>query len=221
MHRVVRPAFWAFVILVPAVLLTASVLCAVCGRWWATVYLAVLAATPISLVPRERALRRQGRGQGRVYGELRTAVAASVPLGQSRVLRRYGDPLFYAVARRRGRLWTERVIIQRFDEADLPDFGELLAGPTGRGALVCTVFQLHPWYPAVSREVHGTTVTADGQHLRIQPAEPTATGPDSGARRLGIRTGLGQADAAELREVVDALAHADIVTGGPGGAPSL
>lgn len=219
MHRVVRPAFLAFVTLAPAALLTAAALYTVRGDWWATAYCTVLAATPLTLAPREHALRHQGRGQGRLYRELREVVAANVPLGQTRVLRRYGDPLFYAVGRRRGRLGTERVLIQRFDEADLPDFGELLAAPTGRGAIVCTAFQIHPWYPAVSREVHGTTVTANRQDLKVQPAESAVTGPDSGARRLGIRTGLGTADPAELREMINALTHADIITGGPEGAP--
>jgi hypothetical protein len=148
-------------------------------------------------------------------------VAANVPLGQTRLLRRYGDPVFYTVGRRPGRFGTEQVLIQRFDEGDLPDFGELLTGRADRGALVCTAFQLHPWYPAVSREVHGTTVTSDGQDLQVQSAGPSVAGGDPGARRLGIRTGLEQADPAELREMIDALTHADIITGGAEPEPSL
>ncbi|MFC4036311.1 hypothetical protein ACFO3J_33435 [Streptomyces polygonati] len=106
------------------------------------------------------------------------------------------------------------MLIQRFDEGDMPDFGELLTGRTERGALVCTAFQLHPWYPAVSRTVHGTTVTSDGQDdLQVQAAGPPAGGGDRSARRLGVRTGLEQADPAELREMIDALTHADIITG--------
>jgi hypothetical protein len=154
-----------------------------------------------------------------VYGELQDVVAANVPLGQTRVLRRYGDPVFYTVGRRPGRFGSERVLIQRFDEADLPDFGELLAGHAERGAMVCTAYQLHPWYPAISREVHGTTVTSDGQDLHVRPIDPAA-GADPDARRLGIRTGLEQADPAELRKMVQALTHADIVTGGTDPEPS-
>jgi hypothetical protein len=44
---------------------------------------------------------------------------------------------------------------------------------------------------------------------------------DTGARRLGRRTGLGQADPAELREMVHALTHADAITGGPEAKPPL
>jgi hypothetical protein len=113
------------------------------------------------------------------------------------------------------------VLIQRFDEADLPDVGDLPAGRTERGVMVCTAFQLHPWYPAVSRQVHGTTVTSDGHDLQIEPVGPSAGGADPGARRLRRRTGLGQADPAELREMVHALTHADAVTGGPEATPSL
>lgn len=221
MHRVIRPAFLAFVIAAPTGLLGAAALYAARSDWWPAAYCTVLAATPASLIPREHALRRQSRGQGRLYEELREAVAAGVPAGQTRTLRRYGDPVFYTVGRRPGRLGTEHVLIQRFDEADLPDVGDLLAGDLERGALVCTAFQLHPWYPAVSREVHGTTVTSDGHDLQIEPAGPSATGADPGARRLGVRTGLGPADPAELREIIHALTHADVITGGPEPEPSL
>jgi hypothetical protein len=62
-----------------------------------------------------------------------------------------------------------------------------------------------PLVPAVSREIHGTTVTSDGHDLQVQPAGPSAPGGDPGARRLGIRTGLEQAD---------------IITGGPEPEPS-
>jgi hypothetical protein len=47
-------------------------------------------------------------------------VAANVPPGQPRVVRRWGDPIFYAASRVPGRFATERVLFQRFDEADLP-----------------------------------------------------------------------------------------------------
>jgi hypothetical protein len=62
------------------------------------------------------------------------------------------------------------VLIQRFDGADLPDVGDLPAGRTERGVMVCTAFQLHPWYPAVSRQVHGTTLMAlfENGHPRAQ-----------------------------------------------------
>lgn len=221
MHRVIRPAFLAFVIAAPTALLAAAALYAARDDWWAAAYCAVAAATPASLIPRERALRLQGRGQGRLYGELREAVVANVPAGQTRTLRRYGDPIFYTVGRRPGRFGTEHVLIQRFDQADLPDFGDLLAGNLERGALVCTAFHLHPWYPAVTREVHGTTVTSDGHDLQIEPVGPSATGADPGARRLGVHTGLGQADPAELREMIHALTHADAISGGPEPEPSL
>lgn len=102
MHSVVRPAFLAFVLLAPACLIGAAAVFAVRGDWWSTAVCAAAAATPASLIPRERSLRRQGRGQGRLYGELREAVAAGVPAGQTRLLRRYGDPVFYAVGRRQG-----------------------------------------------------------------------------------------------------------------------
>ena len=148
-------------------------------------------------------------------------MTAGAPAGQTRTLRRYGDPVFYTVGRRPGRFGTEHVLIQRFDDAELPDFGELPAGRMERGAMVCTAFQLHPWYPAVSCEVHGTTVTSDGHDLKIEPVGPSAGGADAGARRLGIRTGLGQADPAELREMIQALTHADVITGGPEPEPSL
>lgn len=77
-------------------------------------------------------------------------------------MRRYGDRFLYTVGRRPGRFGGEHVLTQRFDERDLPDFGELRAGRIDRGAMVCTAFQLHPWYPAIARQVHGTTVTFDG-----------------------------------------------------------
>jgi hypothetical protein len=220
-HIVARPAFHAFVLLAPAGLIAAAVVFAARGGWWSAAFCAVAAATPASLIPRERALRLQGRGQGRLYGELRGAVVANVPAGQTRTLRRYGDSIFYTVGRRPGRFGTEHVLIQRFDEADLPNFGDLLTGDLERGALVCTAFHLHPWYPAVSREVHGTTVTFAGHDLQIEPVAPSAGAADAGARRLGRRTGLGQADPAELREIVHALTHADAITGGPETKPSL
>jgi hypothetical protein len=220
-HTVVRPSFLAFVVLAPAGLIAAAAVFAVRGDWWSAALCAVAAATPASLIPRERALRLQGRGQGQLYEELREAVVAGVPAGQTRTLRRYGDPVFYTVGRRPGRFGTEHVLIQRFDERDLPDFGDLLAGDLERGALLCTAFQLHPWYPAVSRQVHGTTVTSDGHDLQIEPVAPSTGGADAGARRLGTRTGLGQADPDELRKMVHALTHADTITGGPEPKPSL
>lgn len=215
MHRVIPPTLHAFLITAPTALLAAAALYAARGRWWAAAYCAVLAASPALCILRERALRRQARGQALLYGELREAVAANVPAGQSRCLRRYGDPIFYTVGRRPGRLGTEHVLIQRFVAADLPDLGDLLAGHTDRGVMVCTAFQLHPWYPAVSREFHGATVTSDGQDFQIQPVGPSAAGSDPGARRMAARTGLGQADPGELREMIEALTHADVVTGGP------
>jgi hypothetical protein len=85
--------------------------------------------------------------------------------------------------------------------------------------MVCTAFEVHPWYPAVTREVDGTMVTSDGQDFQVQPTRRPV--PSSrGARRLGIRTGLGQADPAELRAIIDALSHADVVSGGPDPQPS-
>lgn len=146
-------------------------------------------------------------------------MAAGVPLGQTRLLRH--STATRTVGRRPGRFESEHVLIQRFNDGDLPDFGELLAGRTERGSTVCTAFQLHPWYPAVSRKVHGTTATSDGHDLRIEPVGPSAAGADPGARRLGTRTGLGQAGPAELREMIHALTHADVITGGPEPKPSL
>lgn len=221
MHRIIRPAFLAFVIAAPTALLAVAALYVARGEWWAAAFCAVAAAAPAVLIPRERTLRRQGRGQGRLYSELREAVAASVPPGQTRLLRRYGDPVFYTVGRRPGRFGTERVLIQRFDDRDLSELGELLAGGIERGAMVCTAFQLHPWYPAVSREVHGTAVTSDGQNLQAQSAGPSAAGGDPGARRLAISTGLGQAAPVELHEMINALTRADIITGGTEPEPSL
>lgn len=214
MHRIVPPAFLAFVIAAPTALLAAATLFAARGHWWAAAYGAVLAASPAACIPRERALRRQGRGQGRLYSELRALVAANVPLGQTRLLRRHGDRTFYTVGRRPGRLGSERVLIQRFDEEDVPNLGELLAGRADRAAMTCTAFQLHPWYPAVTREFHGTTVTPDGQDFQIQPSSPSTAGSDRAARRLGIRTGLEQTEPAELHEMIHVLAQADIITGG-------
>jgi hypothetical protein len=135
-------------------------------------------------------------------------------------MRRYDDGYFYAVGRSAGRYGGEWVLVQRFDEQDLPEFGALLTGRTERGAMVCTAFEVHPWYPAVTREVDGTTVTSDGQDFQVRPTGRPVPGDRSAARRLGVRTGLGQADPAELRTVVEALSHADIVSGGADPQPS-
>ena len=220
MHRVIRPVFAGFVFLTPTASTAAAAVCATHGIWWATVLCAVLAVHTTRLIPRERLLRRQSRGQGGLYAELREVVTANVPLGGTRLLRRHGDRLFYIVGRLPGRFGTERVLIQRFDEHDMPEFAELTAGRLTHGVLVFAVFKLHPWYPAVTRETDGTTVTSDGHVLRVQPTLRPVHRADPDAHRLGVSTGLGHAGPAELRETIDALTRADIIESGPQPEPS-
>jgi hypothetical protein len=214
LSRLARPGLLAFVIAAPAALAAAAAVYAAGGRWWPTLVCALLGWFAGALVPRERSLRRLSSGQGIWYGQLRDIAAANVPQGQTRLLRRYGDQRFYTVGRRQGRAGTQWVVIQRFDEEDLPDPDSLL-GTWARGALVCTAFVLHPWYPLVSRRLDGITVTIDGQHMTPDPAARPVAARILHAHRLGLRTGLERAEPDELREITEALAHADIVEGGP------
>jgi hypothetical protein len=203
----------AFAIAAPAVLAAAVAVYAASGRWWPAAVCALLAGYAAVLIPRERSLRRLSRGQGSWYEQLGAIAAATVPQGQTRLLRRYGDHLFYTVGRRPGRAGSGWVLIQQFDDREMPGPDDLSA--TGRGAVVCTAFVLHPWYPLVSRRLDGITVTIDGQHMTPDPAARPAAARSLHAHHLGLRTGLGRAEPDELREITEALAHADIVEGGP------
>jgi hypothetical protein len=51
-HRVIRPAFLAFVIAAPTALLAAAALYATRGDWWAAAFCAVAAASPAVWIPR-------------------------------------------------------------------------------------------------------------------------------------------------------------------------
>lgn len=213
MCRFARPAFAAFVLVVPTALVVGTVVSAAVDRWWTAAVSAIFAVYAAALIPLERSLWRGSRGQQAHYRRLREVTSGNVPLGVTRLLRRHGDPFFYIVRRHAGTFGTWWVLIQRFDDRDMPDLNQLRRD-RGRGALVCTGYHLHAWYPIVTRHIDGTTVTPDGQLL---PVEPATQLPDARRRprRLVLRTGLERAEVDELCEIIDALARADIVSGGP------